>query len=147
MTRKYAADDANLNAAAIITSRRKDYVDLNLYFEANTSTKDIYLSKDAQAVKQSVRNLILTNHNEVPFRPNQGANIRALLFENIGSFAAIQAKSAIASAIANTEPRAQVLDINVNFNEDGNSAAITIEFQVRTTQEQVTLAIQLKRLR
>ena len=45
------------------------YKDLALSFEKNANTKDVLQKKDVDAVKQSVRNLILTNHYERPFHP------------------------------------------------------------------------------
>ena len=38
------------------------YKDLALSFERNSNTKDVLQKKDVEAVKHSVRNLILTNH-------------------------------------------------------------------------------------
>ena len=59
------------------------YSDLNLNFNKNPATKDIAKLKDVEAVKRSVRNLILTNRFERPFHPEIGSDIRALLFENM----------------------------------------------------------------
>ena len=67
MTRKFAEDDANLDLGAIITSRSRKYSDLNVLFEPKPGSGDLYLSRDAAAVKQSVKNIVLTQfYEEVP---------------------------------------------------------------------------------
>ena len=43
------------------------YTDLDLFFNKKTTSKDISKTTNIQAVKRSVRNLILTNHYEKPF--------------------------------------------------------------------------------
>ena len=80
-TRKFAADDGNLNVGSIITSRTRDYIDFDFDFSANTETGDIFKKKDANAVKCSVRNLILTDFYERPFQPFLGSGVAQLLFE------------------------------------------------------------------
>ena len=147
MTRKYAADDANLNTGAIITSRKRDYSDINLLFQPKPGSGDIYMSKDAAAVKQAVKTLILTNPREVPFRPSMGAGIRSFLFETADGFTALEIEQAIRNTIRNYEPRARVRNVNVNMRVDGNSADATIEFQVVATQEEVVLKATVERLR
>ena len=57
------------------------YRDIALSFETNAATKDVIVKKDVDAVKQSVKNLILTNHYERPFHPEIGSGITNLLFE------------------------------------------------------------------
>ena len=46
------------------------YKDISLSFEKNNATKDVIVKKDVEAVKQSVKNLIMTNHYERPFHPD-----------------------------------------------------------------------------
>ena len=60
------------------------YKDLNLNFTANPVTGDVATVTDVNAVKRSVRNLLLTNHYDRPFHPEIGSNIPYLLFENFG---------------------------------------------------------------
>lgn len=146
MTRKYASDDANLNTGSIFTSRTRDYSDINMLFEANPNTGDIYKVKDAGAVKQAIRNIVLTNYYERPFSPFTGGNLRALLFENITPFSINQAKAQIQKAIENSEPRASLMSINIT--DDGaNGLDVTIVFRVKETQQLDKITISLERLR
>lgn len=146
MTRKYAADDAELNRASLITSRSRVYSDLDSYFEANPSSNDVYLSRDAAAVKQSIRNLIMTNHYEKPFKPFVGGNTRAHLFKNIQGATLAMIDAEIRSAIDTHEKRAKVLRLTITPVRD-NALDLSIEFQVISTKEIASIAIQLRRLR
>ena len=145
--RKFANDDGNLNQGSIVTDRVRDYKDINMLFEVNPGTGDIYLSRDANAVKQAVRNLVLTNYHEKPFRPRVGANLREILFENIDPFTVDRAEDFIRDSIRASEPRAQVLSISIDPKPDSNAINITLEFLVVETRERVTLAVTLERLR
>ena len=55
------------------------YKDLNLNFTTNPVTSDVTTVTDVNAVKRSVRNLLLTNHYDRPFHPEIGSNVQTLL--------------------------------------------------------------------
>ena len=65
-----------------ITRNVKQYKDLDLFF-SKKSNKDVNKVTDVEAVKRSVRNLMLLNTFEKPFHPEIGGDIRGLLFENM----------------------------------------------------------------
>ena len=65
-----------------ITRNVKQYRDLDLFF-SKKSNKDVNKVTDVEAVKRSVRNLILLNSYEKPFHPEIAGDVRALLFENM----------------------------------------------------------------
>ena len=64
-----------------ITARKNFYTDIDLNITPHPSSGDLVLKQDKEAVKRSVRNIMLTNNYERPFKPNFGANLRGLLFE------------------------------------------------------------------
>lgn len=145
-TRFLSKEDGNLQQSSIIGSRNKVYRDLDVTFSAKPS-KEISVKKDAAAVKQAVKNLILTNYFEKPFQPFFGGNVRGLLFELADDVTAIEVEEQIASAITQYEPRAQIININVDSQPDRNSIAVTVTFKVVNTQEIVTFTTNLSRLR
>lgn len=146
MVRKFANDDANLNIGSIVTDRVRTYSDINMLFQANPSSGDIFISRDAAAVKQAVKNLILTNSFDKPFRPDVGGNIRSFLFDNWSPFSQARMEDLIREAIQNDEPRAQVLQVIAQ--EDGpHNIVVTVEFLIRETRERITLQVVLQRLR
>lgn len=144
--RSFAAEDGNLNSRSIVTSRNKVYKDIDLTFAVKPSG-DLYKKNDAAAVKQSVKNILLTNHFEKPFRPKYGGNLTALLFELVDAGSEREIKRAVAQAIARDEKRARVLDVRTNVRPDSNSISVQVEFQVVNTEEVVTLQTTITRLR
>ena len=123
------------------------YSDLNLNFNKNPATKDIAKLKDVEAVKRSVRNLILTNRFERPFHPEIGANVRALLFENMTPVTEQLLTERIADTLRVYEPRAVLNDVVVSGSLDTNTYTATIKFYVREVPELIVVQEFLKRLR
>ena len=106
------------------------YKDLNLNFTVNPVTSDVTTVTDVNAVKRSVRNLLLTNHYDRPFHPEIGSNIQALLFENFGPITGNQLTRTIEEMIANFEPRARVESVECFPLPDTNTYDIRIYFYV-----------------
>ena len=104
--------------------------------------------KDIEAVKQSVRNLILTNHYERPFRPEIGSGIHSLLFEPLDHITSNALTRVIGEVIDNFEPRARVVAIDAVPNEDRNAYEITVGFRiVNIPGEVINLDVMLERSR
>ena len=80
MAKTFSVEDGNLSSSLIKSSRAKVYKDIDLTFTVKPSG-EIYKKQDAAAVKQAIKNLLLTNFGEKPFNANFGANLRAWLFE------------------------------------------------------------------
>ena len=124
------------------------YRDVALSFERNAATKDVIVKKDVDAVKQSVKNLILTNHYERPFHPEIGSGITSLLFEPLDPITANSLSRVIGEVITNFEPRAQVVSVDARPNLDTNSYEVTIDFRViNVPGELVSLTTMLERSR
>ncbi len=124
------------------------YKDLALSFEKNANTKDVLQKKDVDAVKQSVRNLILTNHYERPFHPEIGSGVSNLLFEPLDPITANALTRTIGEVINNFEPRARVVSIDAQPRLDSNSYEVTVSFRIiNIPGELVTLDVMLERSR
>ena len=106
------------------------YKYLNLNFGVNPVTNDVTTVTDVNAVKRSVRNLLLTNHYDRPFHPEIGSNVTALLFENFGPITGNQLARQIEEMIANFEPRARVESVECFPLPDTNTYDIRIYFYV-----------------
>ena len=90
--RVLSTEDGNLQKSTLISSRAVDYLDIDLTFSKRPSG-DIYKKRDAAAVKQSIKNLLLTDYYEKPFQPFFGGNLRAMLFDLISSSVSSSANS------------------------------------------------------
>ena len=131
------------------TSKRSGqvYVDLNLDFQQNSATKDIQKLVDIEAVKRSVRNLINLNHYEKPFHPEIGSNLRGMLFENITPQMSHAIQKEISLLLQNFEPRARLVQVNVQPDVNRNRYRASISFFVVNTPERVDIETFLERLR
>jgi phage baseplate assembly protein W len=146
VSRALSIEDGDLNSPSIITARKVDYVDIDLAFLARPSG-DVYKKTDAAAVKQAVKNLLLTSPGEKPFKPRFGAGLGGLLFELIDDDAEEEIDEAIRTAITNYEPRARVINTDINVAPDNNLVAVSVKFQIVSTSETVTLETSLARVR
>jgi phage baseplate assembly protein W len=146
VTKSFSIEDGNLNQASLITSRSRDYVDVDLAFDVN-NVGDLYKKNDAAAVKQSVKNIILTTYYEKPFKPLYGSNIRELLFELFETGLAHDVDLRIRGAIQRWEPRAKVERIDVKPLENQNALFVNLYFSIVNTDEQVELNVTVTRLR
>jgi phage baseplate assembly protein W len=144
--RVLSTEDGNLQKSTLISSRTVDYLDIDLTF-AKRPSGDIYKKKDAAAVKQSVKNLLLTDFYEKPFQPFFGANLRAMLFELADEDTEDEVEENIRNAINKYEPRAEILTISVNVLPDQNDMRVSVYFKIISTQETVTFTTNLSRLR
>jgi phage baseplate assembly protein W len=125
---------------------RKWYTDIDLNLTAHPNSRDLTLKQDAEAVKRSIRNIMLTNNYERPFRPNFGANLRALLFELADDITRYEIRNQIVEAIENYEPRARV--DNIYLTQDrANRMYINLHFGVVGVVEPQEVEVILQRVR
>ena len=126
----------------------RQWTDLDLFFGKKATSKDISKVTDIQAVKRSIRNLVLTNHYEKPFHPEIGSGVRGILFEPMTPLTAHILTRKIEDVIENFEPRARLISVRALPNLDRNEYECTIEFYVANTPtELVDLTVFLERLR
>ncbi len=144
--RALSIEDGSLNTRSIITGRSVDYKDIDLTLSLKT-TGDVYKKIDAAAVKQSVKNILLTNRGEKPFSPYFGSDLRSKLFDLVDLDAETEIEDSITLAIHNFEPRANVISVVPVVSPDRNLIHITVNFQIITTEETITFQTSLTRLR
>ena len=65
VTKAFSIEDGNLSTKSITTTRQLTFTDIDLTFTAKPSG-EIYKKTDAAAVKQAIKNLLLTNKMEKP---------------------------------------------------------------------------------
>ena len=123
------------------------FVDLDLDFTRNPITNDVSLKFNDEAVKRSIRNIVLTNSGEKPYIPEFGGNIKASLFENFTPLSVVTLKGQIETAIRNFEPRANLLKVEVTERIDSNELIVSIVFSILNSQDPITLEVPLERIR
>jgi len=126
----------------------RQWRDLDLFFGKKQASKDINKVVSVQAVKRSIRNLVLLNHYEKPFHPEIGSGVRDMLFELMTPITAFILAKKIEDVIENFEPRAKLVGVRALPNLDRNEYEVTVEFYVvNTPTELVDLTIFLEVLR
>jgi hypothetical protein len=129
------------------TARQRDYSDLDLDFIAHPLTGDVVKKTGPDAVARSIRNLILTNFYDRPFRSFIGSSSQKMLFDNVSSMTAINLETAITQVIENFEPRAKIIGVKAVVSEDGNGYSVRIAFGVNNRPEPYQVTIFLQRIR
>ena len=126
----------------------RQYVDLDLFFQKKIPSGDVNQITDIQAVKRSVRNLVLLNPYEKPFHPEISSGIRGMLFELMSPFVAAQLTKKVEDVINNFEPRARLVSVRSIPDYDRNAYEVSVEFYVvNAPTELVDLTVMLERLR
>ena len=123
------------------------YSDFHKDLRTSPVSKDIALLKDEDAVKDAIKNLILTDRGERPMQPYLGGSIRDMLFENLTPGTMKLIKDRVASTIKTYEPRAELLDVYVSGDLDSGQVVVRIMFYVQNEQQPINLDVILKRNR
>ena len=113
----------------------RTYKDIAYSFFANPMSGDIGKKTGAAAVKGAIVSILKTNFNERLFAPEFGTGIRALLFEQMNPITEQRLKKEVESAVARHEPRAEVLGVTVNGQEEQNRYEINVLFSVASEAE------------
>ena len=138
--------DAQLNNNSDRSVRQ--YADLDLFFWRKSSDRDVNEVTDIQAVKRSIRNLVLLNTYEKPFHPEIASGVRDMLFELMTPVTAAILARQVQNVIENFEPRARLVGVRAIPDFDKNSYDVSVEFYVvNAPTELVELTLFLERLR
>jgi phage baseplate assembly protein W len=125
----------------------KKITDLDFDFVPHPISGDIVLLKDADAIKRSLRNLMLTGQYERLFQPNMGANLKQLLFEPITPLTQHSIELAIKDTIIAYEPRVKIISLTVNVSPDENGYSVVLLFAIDQLSDVTTVDFFLERLR
>jgi phage baseplate assembly protein W len=123
------------------------FKDIPLSFTAHPVTGNVKALVNRDAVKQSVKNIVLTNFYERPYSPNLGGDIISQLFENMDTITEYNIAKNIRQALDNYEPRAIIDEIKSDFFQDQNAINITITFRVRNDANPISVNVLLDRIR
>jgi phage baseplate assembly protein W len=132
---------------ATTTRINQIFKDFDLAFASHPNTKDLVKKRDSDAIKQALKNLILTQYYERPFHSEIGSPVRALLFELATPLTAHAMQRGIEDVIRNFEPRVLLDNVNVIMRQDNNSCDVTITYTVVGLQTTEYLQLTLERTR
>lgn len=136
-----------INVKTPISKKPNLYNDFHKDLRISPISKDIALLKDEDAVKESIKNLILTDPGERLMQPYIGGGIRSLLFENITPGVLKVIESRCADTIKIYEPRAELIDVTASSFYDDNKVNVNIQFYIKNVDRPITLDLILERIR
>lgn len=124
------------------------YSDIDFYFRSHPMTKDVTMLKNVASIKRSVRNLVLTNAYEKPYKPNVFSGILSGLFENFDPILVADLKGKI-EQVLQYEPRAILKNVNISNEEtlDNNGINITIVFTPINRIREESVSVFIERVR
>ncbi len=128
-------------------TKKEVFSDLDLAFIAHPITGQLARKTNRDAVRQSVKSLILTDYFERPFKSDIGCSIRYYLFELFTPALKQQMENAIREVIRNYEPRAEIIDVLVEERQDLNALTVSVAFFILNDPEPVFLDVILERVR
>ncbi len=130
-----------------IVSRRKQYSDLDLSLTPHPNKKDIVPLTDVDAVRNAVKNLVLTSPYERPFQPELGSRIKSLMFENADANTEFLLAKYIKEILVDYEPRIDDIFVEIQDDSDNNAYYVTISFNVISVDTTADVRLYLERIR
>lgn len=126
---------------------RELYADFHKDLTLNPVSLDLARKINEESIKESIKNLLLTDKGERFYRPNLGSDIRKLLFDNLTLDTIVIAEEMIKSTIRSYEPRCDLIDVDVTSSIDDNTLYATVIFSVTNREDPITLTVVLDRVR
>jgi len=130
-----------------LRKKRVLYTDFHKDLTINPISSDLALRSNEESVKESLKNLILTDRGERLMQPNIGSDVRASLFENATPVTLKILEERVRDVINNFEPRVSIIEIDVNSLYDDNRVQITIYFYVKNKEEPLSVDVFIERVR
>ncbi len=123
------------------------FKDIDLTFTPHPVTKDLLAKTNENAIKNAIKNLIMTRHYERPFHSEIGSSVTSMLFELPTPGLVAMLRQEIYDTIKNFEPRAVVLDVDVGFDPDNHFVLVTVVFKIVNTTRPIVVEFTLDRTR
>lgn len=127
----------------ITPEESRSFRDVSMTLSRNPLSADINILKDDVAIKNAVKNIILTKPGEKLYEPNFGSNVTQLLFEPLDFIILEEIKVEILRVIYAYEPRVKIEDVILN--EVGDyQVDCTISYKIVGQQETKELTFLLE---
>jgi phage baseplate assembly protein W len=132
---------------AEILAFQTGYKDLDLRMKLHPVYGDVRPVKDVDAIKNSIKNILLTKRGERPFNPLFGCDLTNYLFEPVDVITTGLMEEEIRYSIGQHEPRVELKEVYVTDDPDRNAYNITLELTIINAQQDADLTLILERLR
>ena len=108
----------------------RSFKDVNISFSKNPVTKDTAIVKNENAIKQAIKNLVLTRPGEKHFQPEIGSEVYTLLFEPLDDFTAETIQDEIINTINGNEDRVSLESVICEVDEERNGFQVEIRYRI-----------------
>jgi phage baseplate assembly protein W len=136
-----------LNVFTPRTKKINLYSDFKKDLELNLLTDDLAVTRDEDAVKEAMRNLMMTDRGERLMQPNLGAGLKELLFENLTPATLELIRDRVRSTLEIYEPRADIIDVTAAGSLDENEVYVNVLFYINNREQPISLSVILERTR
>jgi len=136
-----------IKTARQVNDARTVFSDFASTFTVHPVTQDLTTKRNENSIKQSIKNLLLTDRGERLFQPDIGSDIKALLFENITPQTEVALKKRVYNTIERFEPRCQLVDVIVSGDIDRNGYNISIFYYTINSEDVEKINFVLDRVR
>lgn len=124
--------------AKILRNKVREYRDIDLNFIANPLTGDVSVLTNFEAVKNSLKNIILTERLEKWFLPKFGSKVSSSLFDQLDIITINTLTDSIRTSILALEPRVNLLSVDLNLPEsEPNTVDVSIKFSLKNDPSRV----------
>lgn len=91
-------------------------------------------NEGADAIKNSIRNILLTPRGTVPGKPRFGSDLHKVLFGQLDTLTQTMARKYIISALSEYETRITVTKTSIVDSKEFNKLVVSIEFTYRDNE-------------
>ena len=120
--------------------------DIDMNFGVNPLTKDLIIKRGRNAIKQSLKNIVLTSFYDRGFNVEFGANVYKQLFETDSLLTAKVVQTDIVNAIKNFEPDVELVGLP-EVEISNNTLLVNIRYVIFNTTDTQLLTVELHRVR
>jgi phage baseplate assembly protein W len=123
------------------------FTDIDISFERHPGTHDIFRLRDDVAVRQSIKNILMSNAFDKPFDPDFDMNLNGLLFENLHPGLKVMLKKKVEEILFRYEHRIIVDDVIITQEDDYNSLVVTVMYFIVGVEQAQTITVTVERTR
>ena len=123
------------------------YRDLDLSMTRHEGTDDVLPLLNVKSVMRSIRHLFMLNKYDIPFDASQFAGLQRLLFEPASNITAGNLHTMAEWLIRTSEPRVEIVSLEVNTSPDETGYTITLFFKIKSLNQEDRMDILLQRVR
>tara|TARA_B100000287_G_scaffold423868_1_gene467728 strand:+ start:6357 stop:6782 length:426 start_codon:yes stop_codon:yes gene_type:complete len=119
-----------ITGAELTKDKSRSFADVNIAFSKNRFTDDCSKVTNANAIKQAIKNLVLTRPGEKLFKSNVGSGVYQRLFEQLDPFTLDTIQGEIINTINQYESRVQLLSCKLTPFYTAGKVSVTVRYKV-----------------